>query len=702
MLKELEQVIRLLESQQPGACLAYIESIEASHPNCACLIKAKISIYREDGRWDDVLPLAEQFYRQEPDNPTAAAEYAVALIIAGQVSLAFSTLVDAFERGVTGREPEKPDTIHSALLQSALQVAGFAAVTGRTIPAVAIGNVLKEIPAVAEKANVLLFRITSQTDVPIMLRDWAFDFDCPAGFPGKEIFEEAAVLVRMMCWKQALTLLESLTPHANAWPEIWRNIATVRFWLLQNEQACEALKQYISLPNTLRDDAVDAEMMRMYFTPGYFGDQLDVMEIEYPISDAEKALERMLSAPILEQVSANISSMEIKPKSCFVLLDRPFSDSTTLTLDNVSAQLAVVLLFGKETDRDARLAILELREDERELIENKLREILGDLIEIPGKVMNQHAESKTMLLMDHRFSLDANTRLSIADLQKITEDYFTTTFTESWLSIPLACCEGKTAVEASKESKYEILLLAAIQSIESNLDNKQSRFASNIRSKLGLPEPEVILVPPSADEQHADGDFLSALDFYPVWRWHRFDVKPFSTQLLASGMQVAFGMQAYQAAAHFAEELLAKPMDSIPFPVRLMAFESLIAYAQSNRDIDQALLWVERGRSETDAQGLSDAAWYLHKVSLHLIERNHPAFSEAVNHLLTNYREDADVMASLQELFIQIGLFNADGTPTAAWLAAQEQAKQQPEEPSLWTPDAGTPSATPAKLWVPD
>jgi hypothetical protein len=377
MLKEIEQVERLLESNQGSACLAYIESLEKDHPNCACLTVAKLSIYRTENRWLEALPIAEQFHAQEPDNPTAAAEYALILVVTGNAQLAVATLVDAFER-------TKADSVHSALLNAALQVAVYLLLGRFVLPAIAIGNVLKEIPALAEKANMFLYRATADSEIPLLLRDWSFDFECPDNFPGKETFEEVAVLVRLMCWKQALEKLEPLMQYADSWSGIGRNIATLHLWLMDFDKGCEALKTYSALPNTALEDAVDAENVRLLFsTVDTFGDRTEVFAIEYIITDTDLALEKLLSAPLFYHVDIPGQSLSPPPRGGFVVLDHPFPDSgAAVTLENVSSQEAIGILFGKETDRESRLFVQGIAADDQEIVEAKIRETLGDLVQI--------------------------------------------------------------------------------------------------------------------------------------------------------------------------------------------------------------------------------------------------------------------------------------------------------------------------------
>jgi len=696
MLKEIEQVGRLLESNQTGACLSYIESLEKDHPNCACLTKAKLSVYRSENRWQEALPVAEQFLAHEPDNPTAAAEYALALVITGNPKLALSTLVDAFER-------TKADSVHSTLLNASLQVGVYLLLGGFVLPAIAIGNVLKEIPSIAEQANMFLYRATSEASFPLLLRDWTFDFDCPENFPGKETFEELTVLVRLMCWKQALAKLETLTHYTDAWSGIARNIATLHLWLMDIEKGCEALKTYTSLPQTPLEDAVDAENVRLLFTSvDTFGDRTDWLTAEYTLADSEQALEKLLSTPHFYHVDVPDRSLSPPPRGCFVLLDRPFPDSeAVLTTENAASQQAIAILYGKETDREARLFVQSFAADDQEIVETKIREALGDLVQFPGNVIDRKATSRTRILLQCRFCFPQKQDIHEESVKKLVDDYYTTVFPEQWLTLPLGLFDGKTPGEAAKESKYTIPLLAVIQMIDSWIHGETGlSVTQDLRTRLGLPVLDTITV-----TEGSGNDPLSVLDAYPVGRWYRFDVSKLSTEVLADGLQIVSSMREQRATVRFAQELLNRPMDSMPFPVRVMAFESLITVAQAEEHFEEALLWLERAKAETVAQNVPDAAWYLHEITLQLLQQNGQAAYDAIQYLTTNYRNDANVMQSLQELLTQLGFFNQDGTPSAALSRAMAETKQQSgEQQRIWTPDDNTSpgSATSSKLWVPD
>jgi hypothetical protein len=420
-------------------------------------------------------------------------------------------------------------------------------------------------------------------------------------------------------------------------------------------------------------------------------------------------LEKLLSTPLFYHVDLPDRAISPPPRGTFLILDRPFPEfEAAVTIEKVASQQAIVILFGKETDREARLFVQSLAADDQEIVETKIRDALGDLVQFPGNVIERNATSRTRMMMEMRFCSPQKQSLRKESIKQLAYDFYTKVFPEQWLALPLGLLDGKTPSEAAKESKNTIPLLAVIQMIDTWIYEETSfSIAQDLRARLGLPVLDTITVSNTVADTVAESsgdDPLSVLDAYPVWRWHRFDVSQLSTEVLAGGLQIVFSMREQRATVRFAEELLNRPMDSMPFPVRIMAFESLITAAHAEARIDDALLWLERAKAESVAQNLSDAAWYLHEITLHLVQGNGQGAHDAIQYLTTNYGNDADVMHSLQELLMQLGFFNRDGTPSAALSRAMEETRQQPVEQQIWTPDgtASAGSAAPSKLWVPD
>ena len=698
MVKEIDQIERLLESKQIGSCLTFIENLEKTHPDCACLNAAKLTIFRSESRWADALALAMQFAEKEPENAVAASEYALALAAHGNFRQAVDILIDGFERCKEG-------TIHSSLLTGMLQVAAQLFLTGHILPVIAVGNRLKAFPMVAEQANAFLLKASTMSEVPLLLRDMLTDSDCPADFPGKAAFDDAIEFLGLMQWKKALKTFETLTVHANHWPNIWRNVAAVRFWLLDTDGGNDALRTFASQPNTHPEDAADAEAIRLFMTEDALGDKTEFFHLEFPVSDADAAKERLLSTPnfaVTDFDRRTYTHYNVPaPQSAFFVLDKQFVKSAAeLSLQTVSTQIAACLLFGKETDRSARLEVLELFDDDRPAFDSLLRSALGELYQEPSKTECQGSMSKTLMKIRRRFRIAAEVAPSSETVDTIAKEYFKTELIDFWSGLSLGLLDGQTPKQAAADPKFVPRLQGAIQLIKYWLNDKSGdEVIDLLRTRLGLPGFSAITIP-----DDADCDPMELLDNQPVWRWHRINVEKLPLEVLLNGLQILSVMKEPQAMSKFSKELLDRPMQETPAQARHIAFEGILDACFQYGNLEEALEWIEKAKNEAKEGRLSDAAWDFHEITvLFGLRRADEAFAKT-EHLAEEHGREEGVLQALNNLFVQLGLINPDGTPTVRTRQLREAQKAEAAAGGLWTPDSetGISAGNTSKLWTPD
>ncbi|MDR3199544.1 MAG: hypothetical protein LBU34_16880 [Planctomycetaceae bacterium] len=693
--KELEQIEQMLSTQQNNACLAFIETLEKSYPDRACLIAAKLSLFRSANQWDKIFPLAQSFYQKEPNNPIAALEYAYILAFSKQnPKQAISLLIDVFEH------LDNP-AIFNLATNMALRIGNALFAHGFNATAVALAFQLKQFPSAQEHANNLLYNTLANTKVPILLRNMTFDFNCPDHFPKKEEFTEAMTLINVLHWKQGLAKLESLTQYDNLWHALWRNIAIVRFWLLEINAACDALKKYVAFPDVPLEDAADAESVRIFLTENGLGDQTQIVSLEYEINDADTVCEKLLSNPFFcpFELPPPTKDQNVPPaKKAFLIIDRPFpAPEIPITIDNVSSQLATLFVFGKETDRAAQFAVIDLAAGDRLKVEHALKDALGDFITNPVRTQF-NTISKSETIVHPRFLLNRE-NFSAADFKKLETDYYEQVFINRWCKLPFGILDGKTPNEVAHDPAYRIRLLGMIQVIGILHDGQNAGWlADRLRKQLDQPAYETIVVPPASDEE-----MKKNLEKCPVWRWHRFETEKLPTAFLADALQIAATLEEHQAAKKFASELLNRPAETMTQQIRELAYESLILIAQGVEEFDTALEWIEKAKKEAALKHSQDAPYYLHEIPIRLALGQVDKFGEAVNYLIANYGKNEKVMKVLQSIFIQCGIVNPDGTPNTA-LARNMQANMPPESNKIWTPETTgvAQDSTRTKLWVPE
>ena len=111
------------------------------------------------------------------------------------------------------------------------------------------------------------------------------------------------------------------------------------------------------------EDAVEAEALARLLGEDPLGDENDVFSVAYPVQDYERAVAALNALPMAIAVPSHLFTMAReegpRPKAGYFLVDRPQpADWQGIALDNVPRMLAQLLLYGKETDRPARVKLV--------------------------------------------------------------------------------------------------------------------------------------------------------------------------------------------------------------------------------------------------------------------------------------------------------------------------------------------------------
>ncbi|MCL2119259.1 MAG: hypothetical protein FWH27_12615, partial [Planctomycetaceae bacterium] len=206
-----------------------------------------------------------------------------------------------------------------------------------------------------------------------------------------------------------------------------------------------------------------------------------------------------------------------------------------------------------------------------------------------------------------------------------------------------------------------------------------------------------------------------ALSQLPVTRWFRVDTTPISNDSLAGELAMLDLIAEERGALHFAAALLERPLRDFDPNLRALAFRVLIDDAEDRADYETAILWIDRARNEAKELNLPVGEWDVAELMVRIKEVDQQQAFRMINHIMTTHKNDPQVMAAMQTLFVQMGLLNPDGTPTAY---ARQQPRRAPTPVSPFSaappPQADSPFGSPQepppqtppvperKLWVPD
>ena len=109
------------------------------------------------------------------------------------------------------------------------------------------------------------------------------------------------------------------------------------------------------------------------------------MKLTWNVNDAGAVQEKLLSSKQVVTIPVDFTEFtrtdSPPPKGAFQLLDRPLpADDAELTVDILPHKFCQMLLFGKETDRDARLELFLAKGEQFELGLKMVSEMVGDLV----------------------------------------------------------------------------------------------------------------------------------------------------------------------------------------------------------------------------------------------------------------------------------------------------------------------------------
>ncbi len=534
-------------------------------------------------------------------------------------------------------------------------------------------------------------------NLPLLVRQDTRFAQCEESAPYKNAFDAAMQLVGQARWRAALVQLEQLAEKHGREGVIHRNIAILRGFLGRDEAAARSWRRYSAIvAETNLDDAVEAEAMAQLLEPANEADTIDVFDLTYELTDIERAMELFVSHKRMLRLPVDLPSLAEEgmpaPKGVYSLLDREMPESgERLTLETVPTALCDMYVFGRETDRPARIE-MTVPQSIIEQTEQAIVEVCGDLVKTPpdqeeaGKV--DKVEERLSWSWRWPKETSRETRHELTDQQRRQ------VILEVWPTVTQSVIDGKSPQQVQGDAKYQTRLLAAIMLLELHAQQNRWKLDYNeLRGQLGLPLAETI------DPEGAD------LDQLPLVRYARLDATKLDAGRLIDFFQYASLMHAPAAVRKLGVELINREGDEQLASLNKAGVYGILA--RSAIDSEEALSYIDQARQIAVANGQSQAQWLLSELPLRIEQRNSERMQQIINTLQAKYSREPGVMQALVSLLSRFGLIGPGGAP-AGEMAPPLPAEPRPDE-GIWTPDlpAAAPAAAEAGeasksgLWLP-
>jgi tetratricopeptide (TPR) repeat protein len=685
---ELEVIHKMLEGEQRLACLEHVNHTLKKFPDRACLLSVKALLQQELEQDDALEETLDLFESKHPGNPLALAERAIFLA----ETEGGAAGVEPLHRALETVETELPGRVYEAMFTvgSELLADGeFMAARAHLLLHASIGG------RGDTRGMQLLMRLMTSPEVPLLLKDDYPFSEAPADAVYKPQFDEAVANAKQGKWIVAAAQFDKIREQADDVPAVWRNLAILHSHLASHGKAVAAWKKYATL-DVSQDDAVEAAALAQLLRRDAEGDTVDLVTITLTVSDVESLSAQLLADRRATRIPVDPASLvkedEPPPMAVYYLLDRPMPDTGEgIARADVPHVLGQCYLYGRETDREARLEFIVAKSERFDAAMQSLRELCGSALgdQSEDKTLTEISAMQNALTWNWRLPRDTDPEHARKLIAEQRED----TILNTWPALPNPLLDGKRPADVCGDAKSRIPLLAAILNLELAMQAEAEFEFNRLRRKLGLPEAGKI------DPWNADVSNLS------VVRLGRLDTLKLTDDDLVDAYRRAASCGALRILRNLAEEVVGRPsLDDVVD--KAQAFGILAGLEGSS---DRAIDLLHQAQEFAKTTGRSPAQWLLTELELR-IQRSEPQeFQRLLARIRGRHIQEPGVGSALVNLLARYGIIGADGQPAQARPQVGEEpaifgADSEPAGASeIWTPDSA-PAAAGKKsvIWTPD
>lgn len=696
IIADIELIERMLKGDQRTAALDKIEKLLEKHPQRPALLSMRARVYLEMQKLDEARPAIDELLAVEPENPSALAMKATVTSVDGDMTASLRLLHKAL-RCSDGVLSQMVYRAYLSLCVHLIQREEF-------ISAYAHLLTLVSITKGQDRTSVsMLMKVTSTERLPAIFQGLLVRDETPENVTWQREFDVAIEMYRHGDWSEAASMLEDMSSRILDEPVILRNQAILQAWTCQNEKAIKSFRYFAAIREASIADAVEAEACAQVLEPAEEVDTIEMVAITRDIDDAQAMMEKLLSEDTVDSlpVRHDPESGSPPPKGQFVFFDRRLPDdeeeSNDAKLADFPKELCSATLFGKETDRNARLSVVVFRDDQ-------FTDTLKTVSERTGLELSENDEFETLTRLHKMERLfrppyKVPPKTSLERYNVMQSEWVIDQISKVWPTMSLAVFGGKTPTEAATQKKLQRCVLAAILNLEIWADRQPFEFDFNtLRQKLGLPEAQPI------DPNDVDVRALSPTQLL------RLQLDKLSTEDLKFIFEVVSVRPNGSLLHSICQEILSR--DGIESEIDLVEVHERLA--DLSTDSDKQLEHLGKARDLSVSKGESPASWLVAELDIRIQRGEADVAKRLIAEIQSRYMREPGVGQMLAQVLSKYGLMPAgppgampqpvgpDGVPAGVGGAAET-----PAAGGVWTPGSAEPAAPQesgggeSKLWIP-
>ncbi len=669
LASDIEKVQKMVAGDQPHAALKHVEQLLSKQPKRASLLDLLASLQLSLHEFDTAKRTIGDFLEAHPQSPTASAQAAILLAAVEGGRKAVGPLQNALEQ-LDQEMPLRVLEAVGAVGQSLLMDGELMAARAHLLLYAAIA------PEEDNRGVELLLRMNLQAGLPLLMRESWQLLPCPSEAAWKDQFNQATQLSLQGLWRQSEAQFAQLREENGAAPEIVYNLALLRGWLGDVKRFAEGLHEYARLEAPL-DNRVEAEALAQLVNPDLEDPKLETVKSTYEVSDIEKLSDHFAQDPRIEEYPIDPEDFEddelARPRGNYILLNIPTpATGVGIERSEIPHVMAFLSLFGKRTDRDARLEVTTDRDDRFEQVQQLLVEVsdnqLTDATE--AEVVGHKSVSEESLSWRWRLPNDTPGD----HRQQLLAQQRREAILQHWANAPRAALQDQSPVQAAGNEELRIPLLASTLIIQqAAIDPAELPLFAELHQKLQLPPTEAI-DPTDLDLEHV-----------PLVRVPRFDLSKLPADGLAKLLDRSVLTGAKLAAQLVARELVAR--EDLPESVDLTAAYRQLIRLEPNPS--KAYDWAEQARQWSEQNGKPTGEWALMELELSIERGDATGVQRTLGEIRTTHLNEPGIAEATYRLLYAAGLV---APPDAAGGAMPNPLQAMPTETApessgIWTPE---------------
>jgi hypothetical protein len=695
VIADLGKIEEALQGEQRLGALDLCNKLLAAKPDRPCVRMYKAMVQLGMREMAGARQSIDEILAQSPRNPAGLAMGATMDCFDGHVEDGIEKLQAALE--------EQQGKLVNAVYEAIGVVGRSLASAGEAVAAHA--HLLLQAGATRgqdRNATYALLELEGSGQIPLAARGALSLADLPAetSLPKEDVIEFGATLrqTEQGCWLAAAKRFEALAERSPNEPALWRNIGILRARILNNGVAMEALKRYAMLPAVPREQALEAMALALFFSDPAEIDLVDDVTTTFKLPDSSAMREHLISSKRMQPVPFDPAMYqevnEPPPLAAFLVLDREIpASSAGLTRDNVPKIVGELMLFGKQTDRDARAEFTTIKSSDFEAKLKSLREATGPLLgeQVSEEVTGKMPAASVALSANWRFPDD--TPLDVR--QKMVTEHRTQALLSVWPNLPMGILNGKSPRVAVSSPEGQLIVAAHILTMELAEEEDNADY-NKLRRSLGLPTLEPI-----------DPAGIRVAGLSPAQQT-RLLLDKVSDDDLIMVFRGAVMLGAPRLLRRAATEIVSRP--SLDSREDLSKAEVYDILARRAATADEALEFNHKAQAAARDKGQSPAQYLLAEFSLRLRRGEGTEAERILQTIQSRHIREPGIAQALYGLLAQLGLVELDpttGLPMPARRAGAPAGAAAPAGSGLWTPDQELPpsgghqSGSPSKLWIP-